>query len=416
MIDTMAQLLERILAKETAALDRMQLSHGPTIGAMFEGLTRSVLDLALPREADIRVVSGFAADHTGAQSRQLDCMVVMGDGRKIPHTESYIYPIEKVLAVIEVKKTLHGAEVSEGQENLHSLRSLDIMESPTVGNSIRAAFQLVTGHPAPDRIVDLPPSLRGIYRLIARDAIWPATILLGYHGYRTESAVRERVANYLENAPTGPPRGPGSVPTLVLNDSVAVAKLTGFPWSGAIRDGWWPFLGTSSGRSVPRLFLDVLWTRLNHRRVFDRSAFGDDKTLNAWNVLCEGRWETDPEGWTLRLQRPQVTPIVPARDDKEWSPVQVTTRQADLLLHLGKVGYIDMTEVEYADATRDDLLSDLLLLQSFRIVGPRAGSEHIWEYLTIECACVFLPDGTAWAGDDSSGRLTRWIAEQLGRV
>ena len=48
MINSIATLLRQLQAKEAAKLDEQGITHAPTIGAMYEGLTRDLLDRACP--------------------------------------------------------------------------------------------------------------------------------------------------------------------------------------------------------------------------------------------------------------------------------------------------------------------------------------------------------------------------------
>jgi hypothetical protein len=92
MIETVGQMLEALIDQEARVLSRHGVRHPPTIGAMYEGLTQGALRRTLPTGAALSVVSGFALGHNGSRSRQLDCMVVVGEGQRIPHTESFEYP------------------------------------------------------------------------------------------------------------------------------------------------------------------------------------------------------------------------------------------------------------------------------------------------------------------------------------
>ena len=87
MITTVAALLQELQAKEAAKL-----------------ATRDLLDRAIPSALNLRIVEGFVEDHEGNLSPQIDAMLVTGDGRQIPHTASFVWPVQKVIAVLEVKK------------------------------------------------------------------------------------------------------------------------------------------------------------------------------------------------------------------------------------------------------------------------------------------------------------------------
>ena len=126
MITTVAALLQELQAKEAAKLVEQRITHAPTIGAMYEGLTRDLLDRAIPPALNLRIVEGFAEDHEGNLTPQIDAMLVAGDGRQIPHTASFVWPIQKVIAVLEVKKNLYGADLDDA---FHKLRTVNDMHS-----------------------------------------------------------------------------------------------------------------------------------------------------------------------------------------------------------------------------------------------------------------------------------------------
>lgn len=112
MITSVAQLIEEFIRKQATLLDEEELKHAPTIGSMYERLSKAALAKAIPEGAGLRIVDGFVEGHDGALCPQMDLMLVVGDsGRKVPFTEHYRWPIADVLAVIEVKKTLYGAEL-----------------------------------------------------------------------------------------------------------------------------------------------------------------------------------------------------------------------------------------------------------------------------------------------------------------
>jgi hypothetical protein len=65
MITNVASLLDGVLDREKSVLDAVNIKHGPTIGDMYEGLTRETLDMAIPGDADLRVTHGFVRDREG---------------------------------------------------------------------------------------------------------------------------------------------------------------------------------------------------------------------------------------------------------------------------------------------------------------------------------------------------------------
>lgn len=77
------------------------------IGGMYEGLTKEIVEKSLFDGMNLRVVSGKITNQVdGKLSDQIDCMVVIGNGTKLPYSGDYIYDIDQVIMVIEVKKNL----------------------------------------------------------------------------------------------------------------------------------------------------------------------------------------------------------------------------------------------------------------------------------------------------------------------
>jgi hypothetical protein len=77
MILTLAELLKSVVEEERRKLDSFGISHGPTIGKMYEGLSKELLQTTVPPEFGLRVVDGFAY-YGDKLSRQIDCMLVRG--------------------------------------------------------------------------------------------------------------------------------------------------------------------------------------------------------------------------------------------------------------------------------------------------------------------------------------------------
>jgi hypothetical protein len=128
MIKTVADLLHSLIERERSVLGKVSIPHGPTIGAMDEGLTRAALDRVIPLrdDATLSVAKGFARGADGALSRQLDCMLVAGEGERIPYSGDHIYPVEQVIAVVEVKKTIEGV-IKHRAYGFHSAAALIAM-------------------------------------------------------------------------------------------------------------------------------------------------------------------------------------------------------------------------------------------------------------------------------------------------
>lgn len=120
MITSFADILRDLQLKEQAILSAQAISHGPTIGNMYEGLTRDLLSRAIPATAGLRLVDGFVVGHDKTLSPQIDCMLVQGEGEQIPHTNHYKWPVKDVVAVFEAKKSLYGAQLQDSHKKLRA--------------------------------------------------------------------------------------------------------------------------------------------------------------------------------------------------------------------------------------------------------------------------------------------------------
>ena len=125
MIEKASELLEQFIKVETKKLEGIDMPHMPTLGSAYEEVTKQGIDkdFAIPKFLDLRVVSGFISVADKMLPQQIDCMLVHGDGEKYGLTEQYIYDIDKVLCIFEVKKTLRKADYLDAFEHLGAILS-----------------------------------------------------------------------------------------------------------------------------------------------------------------------------------------------------------------------------------------------------------------------------------------------------
>src|SRR4051794_6396024 len=123
MIRSVADLLLGLLRDELPKLHSSPIVHAPTIGDMYEGLSSNLLTRALP--TDLSVSTGFVTDGRGHLTGQLDCIIARGMGQQVPYTDSVIHHLRDVIAVVEVKKTLHKAEMGDAWEQLLAVQEIE---------------------------------------------------------------------------------------------------------------------------------------------------------------------------------------------------------------------------------------------------------------------------------------------------
>jgi hypothetical protein len=238
MLTSLANILRKLQQIEAAKLSQEKIRHAPTIGAMYEGLTRDLLDRAIPDALDLRVVTGFVEGHDGSLGPQTDAMLVTGEGKPVPYTDDFVWPVQNVVAVFEVKKNLYGADLDDA---FLKLRTVNDMFGAYVQNTPSArfdttpafnAFARLTGlYPrSREELAQLPEELKFFYHLLVTEQVAPIRVVLGYEGYVDETGLRRGFSNYLEQN-KGTPRGfgLGSFPNLVICRNNSLLKMNGQP-------------------------------------------------------------------------------------------------------------------------------------------------------------------------------------------
>ncbi len=72
IIRDVAGLLRALQEAEAQQIEKAGITHAPTIGEMYEGLTEKILEKLIPAAADLRIVSGFVEAHLEDASGQID--------------------------------------------------------------------------------------------------------------------------------------------------------------------------------------------------------------------------------------------------------------------------------------------------------------------------------------------------------
>src|ERR1700754_931216 len=100
MIKTIADFLEEFKRKslDKIMVDDEDISHNPTIGNIFEGLTSAILHKSIFEGLNLRIVNNsFIYNDTGEISPEMDCMIVIGEGIEISFTRQYKYHFKSVI-------------------------------------------------------------------------------------------------------------------------------------------------------------------------------------------------------------------------------------------------------------------------------------------------------------------------------
>lgn len=423
MVRTIADLLDELRVKELAALRQFSdVGHQGMIGDMYEGLTRHLLDKAIFDGLDLRVTTGKVRAPDGSLSRQIDAMVVVGDGQRLPYTDHDIYPVERVVAVVEVKKTLYGEALSDAYNNLLSLNTRAFAERVPIGR-LKKVFRLITHRdiPSDGNPTSLPWHLEFYAHTLIREVSLPARIVLGYDGYVSEKTLRDGFLDYLSGIAAAGPRagyGPAQFPSVILCGGNALVKLNAMTYHAQHDDPeWWLVYGSIAHR--PGLvLLEVLWTRLVSEFGVTSDVFGDDLEVENINPLLL----TQPRelageryGWVYVSHEMTKEELEASHSSEQWEPLRLRDVEAPLMLRLLEQPSIDTTSDPIGASFREaegDALPGFLDRARKAGVAALAGSE--FRLLTDFCQVVFNSEVGWVAGENSTGRLSRWLLRRSG--
>lgn len=157
--------------------------------------------------------------------------------------------------------------------------------------------------------------------------------------------------------------------------------------------------------------LEFIWTRL--ARDFNvGNLWGEDLTIEALHAFLLGSVEERDGalGWNYKYITANNTELASVADYDEWQPTRLSLEQFTIIQELcaGHVVRIDdeglHSYLEKAGTAIDEFAESLIRT---RLVA-RAGNEM--QLITIQCQPVILPNGDFVAGENNTGRMTRWLA------
>jgi hypothetical protein len=385
VITTVAGLLQELQAKEAAKLAEQRITHAPTIGAINEGLTRDLLDRAIPPGLNLRIVDGFIEDHEGNLSPQIDAMLVTGEGRQIPHTASFVWPVQRVIAVLEVKKNLYGADLEDA---FHKLRTVNDMYSRYRQAARNDSLNLVPAFQAFARLTGryprsygdaraLPEHLSLIFHTLVAEQLSPVRIIFGYEGYVDEFGLRDGLVRFIQdNLATPKGFGIGSFPNLIVCRRNSLLKMNGQPYISPMTDDWWPAVASNSENPI-RLLIEIIWTRLANEF---RASFPMDDALQKerlaallWaKVARRGEFV----GWEYRehaLSRTELNSIEPT----SWEPEPVATHEWIELILIARNGELDVRDKKFRGFAEQKGLDPDKLIDKLVSNAPWLGATSI---------------------------------------
>ena len=410
MITKIADLLNELRIAEAKRIDAEQITHTTTIGDMYEGLTASILQQAIPPQADLRVVSGFAVTDSGKMSGQNDCMIVSGSGKQLPYVEASVWNIRNVIAVIEVKKTLFSGQVETAHKQLRNIFDLSWEEFQQtfkgkldLGPAMQA-YRLITGHEPPpySERAKLPLHLEMLYRTLVVEMITPVRIIFGYGGFASEESLREGFFDFLERHHKESGYAGSTLPTLIVCGHNSLVKQDGFPFTSHMKGDRLLIYGSSHENPLYFL-LELIWTRLSHRFTMP-DWYMSDLTINQLLPVLSGRAKevNGLVGWEYWMHSPEIPSENPA--SLTWEPVCVSDFGHGLFYELCKQESLPQLP-EYVGRTEEEKAEFQKMIEA-RIIGY--DGERI-VLLTMQAEALIAPDGKAYIGENAHGRLSAWL-------
>lgn len=426
MIKNVAEMLRGFMKEEAAKLNAYELKHGPTIGDMYEGLSADLLNRAIPPQLNLQIVDGFITDGDKFLSGQMDCMLVRGEGEKIPYTESFKWHVKDVLVVFEVKKNLYSKDLINSFYKLRQVSESyfnylfegEHKENKAIDlSSSYKKFSQLTGIKAPTyhNRETLSKENELIYTTIFMEQLMPVKIVLGYDGFSSEFSLREGLIKFLEEEGTGAGYGVPAFPQLIICGEHSLVKANGRPYLIPLRDGYWDFMLSSKANPV-LLMLELIWTKISLE--FDVGMpWGDDFEMEGLNEFLRAKAIIKEEqgGWMFKYDELSKDTLESRTSSIEWEPVEVTSSVYAIFHQL----------------TQSDIYTKEPDFIAFAEKGAGSVSEFIDQITSTNFAAydgeslslnsenliaAVLSDGRFVLAENNSGRFDAWLKRNYLKI
>ncbi|MFI5137603.1 MAG: DUF6602 domain-containing protein [Sphingobacteriales bacterium] len=423
-INTIAELLANFIPQGVSqveqAIEEEYISHPVTIGTMYEGLTKEVLQRSVFAGLNLKTLTNC---HIEGSKKEFDVLLIEGDAKQLPFSDRYVVKPEQVIAVIQVKKNLYSSDLADSYENMKMLidRYDDKDLEDYMVRLLRDGFRAICHK---EILTESQQSLSdaelAIYWSLRADALLPVRVVWGFNGFASEHSFRESFYQYLSGNITKDIEnyigyyGPHNFPSLIICGGYSLFKMNGMPFGYPLfPDGSWPFYA-STPESYTKYVLELIWTRLSYKFELPSEIFGDDLEIEQVNSFLDCTYGTlgDKGGWHYHAFQPKKEFFNTPLAVKEWEPVFIDQKQFVIIEELGSKGKINIVEdVDLAVfVTEDEAYASLQeFIDKLIATGLVYLNGQILRLLTDQCQCVFLPDGRVVAGENKSGRLTNWV-------
>jgi len=421
MIVEATELLSAFVKEEQDKIESINMPHMPTLGKAYEEITKHGINqsFSIPRGLDLSVVSGFIRVGEEQLPNQIDCMLVKGKGDKYGLTDEYIYDIENVLAIFEVKKTLNKDDFIDAYEHLAILRKkyseyfsgkMDAMELRPNINVASEIFSKITGVSGPinyDDIFHLDNESQVLFYSLVIEQLAPVTIIHGYGGYKSEKGLRDVFLDYLDednylknltkkkkkekekNAGSiSMIRGINSIPTLITANEFSLVKTNGLPYSFSKERNKNDWAVIASGRDNQLgIMLELIWSKISIQFGISMPWGNDDHVEELAPLLYAKVVKKDESlGWYYRsfeMSTKKLKSLLPSK----YEPLKISNGAIHLVrkLPLMPDGYIINNESRNEFNTKgfnlDEVVAELISTSYFALNGTNLLTIHSATYI-----------------------------------
>lgn len=413
IIKQASQVISSIIEHEKKKIEEfnIKIKHAPTIGKQYEGITISALDHAIPIGLKLRVVSGFIKNSNNQLSGQIDCMVCFGDGELVPGTsDEYIYEIQNVIAVIEIKKNLFAKDLSDSHFHLLEVNALrcDFESIPkNHAEIIYSTFATATGKyisSREDAIALNDEFLEMIFHGLVAQFIMPLRIVIGYDGFSTEQSLRKKFVEFMSNNQGKNGFGPFSLPDLVICQNHCLTKLNGEPYSPNIENGFLEFYTSASDYNL-KILTELIFSRLSRYINFNFSEDDEYEPLKYFLGARITRTE-DKAGWEYVHHDFDPDIDQPAPQELKWEPIQISKEAYILFFILGQQQIqLDGAEIQQALVDNPNVLEELFATKLIAV------KDNMIYLIRDNIQSVSSPTGEHYVAVDNHGYLQKWLFE-----
>jgi hypothetical protein len=206
--------------------------------------------------------------------------------------------------------------------------------------------------------------------------------------------------------------GPLNFPNLIICDKYSLFKSNGVPYGMPIQeDGYWPFY-FSSNHNPLLIMLEMIWTRLQYLFELPSEIFGDDleSELHHPFLIAKLQSRAGLRGWEYNEVTLDTTLLEEPLGTGSWEPAFLSELEFTVVSYLCKHEYIDcLNDKGFQQLLKENKTTLEKLRETLEQTGLVAFDKDKMVLLSEKCSTVVLPDGRLIAGENKTGRLTRWV-------